>query len=230
MKKPVIGIAAKHDPAFDAGRADTFIRDEVKQAVFDNGGIAVGLLPPEAGVHYCDDAWENEFTPQEEENLYAQIGLCDGIILQGGYEKDYYENLIARYCYERDIPILGICAGQNNLVRALGGTTYRIPNPEQHSRPDEKYVHNIQIKKGSRFHKIVGTDEMKVNSRHIRTIGQCPLLEKAALCEDGYPDVVEAKEKRFYLGVRFHPESLYLEDPYMNRIFQAFLAECQKKV
>ena len=41
---------------------------------------------------------------------------------------------IAKYCYENDVPILGICAGQNNIARALGGTTYKISNPEKHDK------------------------------------------------------------------------------------------------
>ena len=72
---------------------------------------------------------------EEKENLIAQLKLCDGVILQGGAETDNYEIVIAKYCYENDVPILGICAGQNNIARALGGTIYKIPNPEKHDKP-----------------------------------------------------------------------------------------------
>ena len=51
--------------------------------------------------------------------------------MQGGIETDNYEIIIAKYCYDNNIPVLGICAGQNNIVRALGGATYKIPNPEK---------------------------------------------------------------------------------------------------
>lgn len=44
MKKPLIGIVSKHFIK-DYIRPDTFIRYEVKQDVFDNGGIAIGILP-----------------------------------------------------------------------------------------------------------------------------------------------------------------------------------------
>ena len=39
-KKVIIGIVAKHYN-LNRKRIDSYIRDEVKQAVFDNGGIAI---------------------------------------------------------------------------------------------------------------------------------------------------------------------------------------------
>lgn len=35
------------------------------------------------------------------------------------------------------------------------------------------------------------------------------------------------KKKRFYLGVRFHPESFYQQDGTMNRIFKYFIEVCK---
>lgn len=69
---------------------------------------------------------------------------------------------------------------------------------------------------------------MMVNSRHRRSIKDCPNLDKVAFCEDNYSDVIEAKNKRFYIGVRFHPESLYLKDNKMNCIFKEFIVACKK--
>jgi len=68
---------------------------------------------------------------------------------------------------------------------------------------------------------------MEVNSRHKRTIKESPNLEQVAFCEDNYPDVVEAKNKKFYVGVRFHPESLYKKDIKHNKIFEAFINACK---
>ena len=50
-----------------------------------------------------------------------------------------------------------------------------------------------------------------------------------AFCDDGYPDIVESKIKDFYIGVRFHPESLYKEDENMNNIFKYFINICDNK-
>ena len=119
MKKPIIGIVSKHYSEYKSNKVDIFIRDEVKQAVFSNGGIAIGILPTEAKINYSGDNWKENLSVEEKENLISQIELCDGIILQGGVETDNYEVIVAKYCYEKDIPVLGICAGQNCVVRAL---------------------------------------------------------------------------------------------------------------
>lgn len=228
MNKPVIGIISKHYASYTSNMIDTYIRDEIKQAVFDNGGVAIGILPTSLAIKYCGDEVIDDFSAEEKENLISQIMLCSGIILQGGIETDKYEIIVAKYCYNNDIPILGICAGQNNIARAVGGTTYKIPNPEKHNKSFHEYAHSIQIDKNSKFYNIVKTSKMRVNSVHQRTIGTCPNLDKVGFCEDAYPDVIEAKNKKFYIGVRFHPECLYKKDENMNRIFQVFVNNCSK--
>ena len=120
MEKPIIGIVSKHYATYQSIRTDTFIRDEVKQAIWDNGGIAIGILPTELKINYCGDKWEDCLSKEEKENLITEIKLCDGIILQGGVETDNYEIIIAKYCYDNDIPILGICAGQNATFSSIG--------------------------------------------------------------------------------------------------------------
>ena len=57
MNKPIIGIVSKHYATYKSNKIDTFVRDEVKQAIFDNGGIAIGILPTKAQVDYCGDGW-----------------------------------------------------------------------------------------------------------------------------------------------------------------------------
>lgn len=227
MSKVVIGIVGKHIKD-EKIRTDTLIRDEVKQAVFDNGAIGIGILSPNDKILYTVEDWKSVEEKIEKESIIQQIKLCDGIILQGGATNEAFENWIAKYCYDNDIPCLGICAGQNSVVRGLGGTTYKIPNPEKHNQPNEKYVHSVHIDTSSRFYDIVKSEEIMVNSRHKRTIENCPLLDKVGYCEDGYADVVESKDKTFYIGVRFHPESLYKIDENMNKIFKEFINVCQK--
>lgn len=103
MNKPIIGIVSKHYATYKSNKnkIDTFIRDEVKQAIFDNGGVAIGILPTEANINYCGDNWKDNLSIEEKENLIAQLKLFDGIILQGGVETDNYESIIAKYCYEK---------------------------------------------------------------------------------------------------------------------------------
>lgn len=88
-----------------------YIGDEVKQAIFDNGAVAIGILSPKDEVIDAEDTWNNNLTQEEYDALVIQINLCDGIIFQGGNACDNYEMIAAKYCYENDIPTLGRCAG-----------------------------------------------------------------------------------------------------------------------
>lgn len=229
MNNPVIGIVAKHIN-IERRKTDSLICDEVKQAIFDNDGIAIGILSPNEEILYSSDDWKQFENKILKEKIIKQLRICNGIILQGGITAEAFENWIASYCYENDIPILGICAGQNSIVRGLGGTTFNIPNPEKHDTSFDEYVHGITIRKDSKFYSIVGKEKIKVNSMHKRSIKNCPHLNMVAFCEDGYPDVVESKKKRFYMGVRFHPECLYKNDQNMNNIFKKFIEECRRQM
>lgn len=228
-KKVIIGIVAKHrEEDKDLIRQDSRIRDEVKQAIFDNGGTAIGILSPNEKVQMAGDDWLIYDKFLDKKNIIKQIELCDGIILQGGNTNESYEPFIARYCYENNIPCLGICAGQNSVARALNGTIGKVKNPEKHDSSFDNYVHPIFVNKNSKFYQIIKAKETMVNSRHRRFVEKCPKLDKVGFCDDNYPDVIESKNKKFYIGVRFHPESLYKKDDKMNNIFKEFIVSCRK--
>lgn len=227
MNKPIIGIVTKHYIKNQI-RPDMYIRDEVKQAVFDNNAIAIGITLPINEKLDVDDNWQNNFTDKEYEDLIAQINLCDGIIFQGGGACDNYEMIVAKYCYDNDIPTLGLCCGQNVMVRALNGTTENVKNQEKHFNIKKKYVHKTVIKKQSKLYKIIGSYEIMVNSRHKKTVRTYPKLLASAIDEDGNVDAVESSDKNFYMAFRFHPESLYKEDINMNNIFKYFIKKCKE--
>ena len=161
--------------------------------------------------------------------LKEQLKIFTKLLLNGAdnwWQYSYYGNA---YCYDNDIPCLGICAGQNNIARGLGGTIKCVNNPDFHNRPNDQYVHNINIiDKNSKIFNIIKKDNIKVNSRHKNVLDSYPLLKVTAVDEDGYPDVVESENKKFYIGVRFHPESLYKIDTNMNNIFRYFIDQCKK--
>lgn len=223
-KKPIIGIVSKHFLKNEI-RSNMFIRDEIKQAIFDNGGIAIGIILPKNEKIDVEDKWENNLNSSEYNNLVSQIKLCDGILFQGGGACDNYEMIVAKYCYDNNIPSLGICCGQNVMVRALGGTTKLIQNPEKHNTNDV-YVHSVNIINNTKFSKIIGKEKIDVNSRHKKTIDRHPKLIANCICDDGYIDGVESPDKTFYMAFRFHSESLYKIDENHNKIFKEFINKC----
>ena len=227
MKKVIIGIVSKHYNKEFYDFRDTYIRDELKQAIFDNGAIAIGILPSNFEKVRAKNNWKDALTPKEKQDFIDQINLCDGIILQGGGFSDEYECFIAKYCYDNNIPILGICAGNNNIVRAVGGKILRFEEPEKH-KSLAKYVHKIKIDTKSNLYKIIGKEEIMVNSRHKAYTDNSSILKCVAYSDDGVIEAVEDKNKKFYMGVQFHPESLYKTDENMNNIFKNFIESCKK--
>ena len=54
MSKAIIDIVAKHNGKIKK-RTNTYIKDEVKQAIFDNNGITIGILPTESEIKLCEN-------------------------------------------------------------------------------------------------------------------------------------------------------------------------------
>ena len=125
-RKPIIGIVAKYKET-TGDRYDALFRDEVKNAIIDNGGIAIGILSSKTEIDFTPangaDTWDENLSEREKIDFIEQIKLCDGIIFQGGSYSLKYESWLAKYTFDNDIPTLGICAGQNAMIRGVGGTT-----------------------------------------------------------------------------------------------------------
>ena len=80
MSNIVIGIVSKHKKSNDS-RTDSLIRDEVKQAIFDNGALAFGILSPDDEIMFSSDNFMEYDEKINKSVIIEQIKLCDGIIL-----------------------------------------------------------------------------------------------------------------------------------------------------
>lgn len=224
MAKPVVGIVEKHMKLEKYPRPERpygLLYDEVRQAVIDHDAVPIGFLSPSREIQRHADRTEDHLMPEELELIDEQLALCRGLIFQGGSYITDFEYALARIAYERDIPTLGICCGQTVIAEAFGAEIVNV-DPAAHQRDDDRYAHDITVLPETRFQEIVRVPEMKVNSRHYRAVVSCPVLRAGALDQDGHIEVLEAPEKKFYLAMRFHPESLYTFDPVVDRIFRAF--------
>ena len=91
MGKVIVGIVAKYRDGDEKQKiVDSRIRNEIKQAVFDNGGIAIGIISPNDEIQPAGDDWMKYNDLIDKENVIRQIKLCDGIILQGGNANEAY--------------------------------------------------------------------------------------------------------------------------------------------
>ena len=99
MKKPIIGIIGKVEPQYGEDiwhRIDEV--DEIRYLITKNGGTAIMLLPTEATLKFNDNDIKDDtiLTNEELTELYRQIDLCDGFILQGGLYSSQYEIEMAK--------------------------------------------------------------------------------------------------------------------------------------
>lgn len=140
------------------------------------------------------------------------------------------ELALVRGALARDIPVLGICGGQQLLAVALGGTLLQhIPDSiegaleHEQRNPRNEPGHSVQLVPGTLLHRIAGVETMQVNSAHhqaVRAVGRFAVVN--AVAPDGVIEGIEDSRYGFCLGVQWHPE--FLIDPADSRIFAAFVA------
>lgn len=226
--KPVIGIVAKPSRKTDMWSYMEIV-DNIRYVLVKNGALAVGLLPTEAKLDFKDDEELDKYdlTSDEKRDLEAVISRLDGVVLQGGLVSNQYEEEIVKICIEKDVPVIGICSGFNNVVRALGGKVYLDPT-DFHNKYNVEVAHEVEIVEGSKLFEILGENKVSVNSIHTyianedeiqgyKVVAKCPV--------DNTAEAVELEGKRFVMGIKWHPELMES----MNEIFVEFVKVCGEK-
>lgn len=230
MKRPIIGIIGKVQPQYGEDiwhRIDEV--DEIRYLIVKNGGTAIMLLPTEITLKFNDNDIEyNTVLSDEEKNeLYRQIDLCDGFILQGGLYSANYEIEMAKKIIELDKPLIGICAGSNNILRAIG-TDVIEDKTKSHDIYDKEYRHEISIIKGTKLFDLVKKEKYNVNSIHSMIAPKGNVEKYARISAISYDNLVESFEldnKKFVMGIKWHPE-LMLEDEFSDKLFKKFISKC----
>lgn len=232
MNKPLIGIPAKQrNPRDNDPWHYLEMADDMRYQVVKKGGLAIMLLPSEKTLEFNQNDFGDEKILSEEEiaDLRRQVDLCDGIIMQGGLYSCSYEVEIARYALEKDLPMIGICAGFNNILRALG-INVREDKSGAHNIFDINYRHHIKVVKDSLLYEFTGSEDYEVNSFHTM-IADPEVVETVAkinaCSDDGLVEAYEVEGKRFVLGMKWHPE-LMDGSPLSEKLFTRFVDECRK--
>jgi putative glutamine amidotransferase len=135
----------------------------------------------------------------------------------------------------RGTPTLCICRGFQELNVALGGTLHqhvqeqpgRIDHRENADDPVEaRYApaHEVRVAEGGLLATIVKERAFQVNSLHSQGIDRIAAkLHADAVAPDGTIEAVSMPgAKGFLLGLQWHPEWLWRENPVSREIFSAF--------
>ena len=231
MKKPIIGIIGKVQPQYGEDiwhRIDEV--DEIRCLIVKNGGIAITLLPVAPTLKFNDNDIKDDtiISEEEKEELYRQIDLCDGFILQGGLYSANYEIEMAKRIIELDKPLIGICAGFNNILRAIG-TDVIEDKTKSHDMYDKNYRHKISVVKDTKLYSLLEKEEYDVNSIHTMIAPKEKVEGYAKISSysyDGLVESIELENKKFVVGLKWHPE-LMLEETFTEKLFKEFINKCK---
>ena len=233
--KPIIGIISRPGVNFE-GPNELFILEKYRIAVIKSGGIPIGILPTQ-DLEYEENkpSETRRLVEDEKKDLIEEIKMCDGIILSGGNKFYEYDEFICEYAIDNDIPLLGICAGMQAMARIDNRKKYddyrniRNDTDINHYQMDETYVHKVNLNKESMLRKIIGHDTIKVNSVHNYHIAKTNKFTISGVSEDGLIEAIEIKNRKFIIGVQWHPEKIIDKDEPSRRLFDSFMNACKKQ-
>lgn len=222
MQRPAIGICTARTEAswglwtLPAALLPLNYIDAIQAA----GGVAL-MIPPDPGL---------------AENPDEVLAALDGLILAGGNDvdpatygaerhpatvevvpvRDATELALTRRAVELDLPVLGICRGMQVLNVAMGGTLLQhlpdVLGHEEHRRVPGSFAgadHDVRLQAGSLAARAVGEEQHVTKSHHhqaVDVIGDKLQITGHSAMDD-LPETVEAGDRRFVLGVQWHPEA-----------------------
>jgi putative glutamine amidotransferase len=189
-------------------------------AVQRAGGLAL-VLPPDPAV---------------VEDPALLLDRVDGLLLAGGAdldpgsygaethaetrgtwpERDRFEIALARAAIEREMPLLGICRGMQVLNVAMGGTLEqhlpdRVADDLHRTVAGTFGTHRVELAAGSLACRAAGAETLLVMSHHLQGVDRVGdgLEVSGHSPDDEIVEAIELPDRRYVLGVIWHPE----EDP-----------------
>jgi putative glutamine amidotransferase len=237
--RPIVGINADFVQATKTLTAHARVNAGYFDAIVAAGGLPV-ILPPLA----------------KDRELSALLDRLDGIVLSGGLDMDpgrqqlatrksihrmaerreENDRTLVRLVLERQLPVLAIGVGMQQLNVACGGSLYLhlpedLPRSMPHRDPfGETHRHAVILEPNSRLEEIYGGGEVLVNSEHhqaVRVVGD--KLRVSAKAPDGVIEALEADDPNWFcIGVQWHPESETASALDMQ-LFECFLQACTRQ-
>lgn len=233
MTRPLIGITLDSEQPGGYSKYPWYaLRQNYCGAVAEAGGLPVALPhEPEQAESYLDRIAGLVVTGGafDVDPAYYDGGPRHGTVITKD-RRTAFEFAITRGALKRDLPVLGICGGQQLLHVVLGGKLIQhipdaVPDALAHEQPNPRHEagHAVRLVPGTQLHRIVGQDELRVNSAHHQAAQDEPAGVKInARAADGVIEGIEAPGYRFCIGVQWHPEFAISEGD--RRLFSAFIA------
>ncbi|MDC0651863.1 gamma-glutamyl-gamma-aminobutyrate hydrolase family protein [Alphaproteobacteria bacterium] len=238
-KKPLIGLTLdlEEDKSYSVFPWYA-IRKNYCSAVSTFGGIPIPLAYDKSAINTMLDkvngfiitggAFDINPSYFSENKKYNSIITKDS--------RTQYEIKLCEEVLKRDLPLLGICGGQQLINVIYGGSLIQDINSEiktnlnhEQENPRDQTSHDVIIIKNTILHKIIPKNKIKVNSAHHQSVknpGSGLLVNANA--HDGVIEGIEDNTMNFCMGVQWHPE--FLIENSDRALFQHFINKAKENV
>ncbi len=224
--KPIIGIILDENTSQGGASYDT--GKGYFQAIEKAGGVAIGL-------------------PYARDSLVFAREHCAGLMSTGArikFPSQWYvlgqesyaphsdrfaiEQALVETFLAEDRPYLGICNGMQMLgclsgCRMSGDAKSYTDGSIAHDDPSTR--HGLRVTPGTKLHDFTGLDYLMVNSFHREALVEISeQVIVSGYSDDGLVEAIERPDRRFAMGVQWHPERLIDETADADALFRAFVA------
>ena len=200
-------------------------------AIWAAGGLPVGLpLVPEqamAALHHVHGVLVPGGDYPSPSSWYA-----DPHGIESNHPRAQNSIALLQEILRRDLPLLGICAGMQELTVACGGHLHwRIAQHVGHSinhrlQNARSVAHPILLEAGSQLASLIDTPTAEVNSEHNEGVADVGRAVVVARAPDGVIEAIEVPGQRFAMGVEWHPE--FLLGPLDRAVMGALVAAAKQ--
>jgi putative glutamine amidotransferase len=215
VARPLVGITTYVEPAqWGAWELPSAVIPYMYVEAIERAGARALLVPPS--------------TEAVEETLDA----LDGLLFSGGNdldpgtygqdphpattdmrpERDRGELVLLEAALARDLPVLAVCRGSQVLNVARGGDLVQhlpdVVGDERHKHTPGVFAdHDVRVEEASTLGRLLGA-RAPVKSHHHQGYGRVGEgLRPVAWADDGTVEALEDPDKRFAVGVLWHPEA-----------------------
>lgn len=234
MTRPLIGLSCRFDPK----EKSDYLEDDYARAVYHSGGdpVLIPRIEDRAYIQRIAQHLDGLLLPGSDTDVDPQrYGQSPGPHL-GPIDvvRDTVDSTLLEIADARKTPVLAICYGVQILNVTLGGTLIQdIPSTieteirhRRENRQESIPTHPLILaQESSLLAALAAQKKVLVNSSHHQALDEiAPQLEVLAWAPDGIVEAVRLNDSsHFVLGVQWHPERDFEDQPFSQAIFRKFV-------